>query len=398
MQKTTEDTEFALICDDVSKVFLVSNTKAYWQMLCGHSSLKKILALEHVSLNIPKGEVVGIIGNNGSGKSTLLRIMGGNYTATNGSVYLEGSLTGIFELGGIGNPNLTGRGYAARLLSLQGAKRKDLKVLLDEIYEFSELFDYFDAPIYTYSSGMRARLYFATATTLDWDIYLIDEALSVGDEHFQAKCWQRIRKRLLQGASGVLVTHDFTAILKLCSSACILERGRLMKSAPTLELVRFYIQQSATKAESLQGATFDKDMPKEWIVNSGEDVEIYFTIHLTLPVSVSLAYTIEMFVPGIGWEVMMMQVNLPLTSKVGTHKVCLKIPKLPLSSGRYLLGLALCKPAEAGKVFAIGYDGRNWISGSPLYLIVQNTENKNVNACDNGINLPLKWNRLENLS
>ncbi len=207
----------ALRCTNVEKTFAVQREQRVWRILFGSQRDAKgpvIHALRDISMEVPRGKIVGILGRNGAGKSTLLRLLGQVYSPTSGHIEIFGQVAGLFELGGMGNPNLTGREYAVRYLQFMGAAKRDLDGILDDIADFSELGEAFDQRIRTYSSGMGARLYFAVATVHQHEIYLIDELLSVGDEHFQAKCWQRMRLRLLNGASGVLVTHDWTAIIK----------------------------------------------------------------------------------------------------------------------------------------------------------------------------------------
>ena len=141
-------------------------------------------------------------------------------------------MSGLYELGLVGNPQLTGRQYADRLLNVHGFSARERAAMIAEIHEFSELEDRFDDPVQTYSAGMGARLYFSTATAGRYDVYLLDEILSVGDQHFQSKCWRRLRDRVSAGAAGMLVTHDWSAILRICETAHILDRGKVLYSGP----------------------------------------------------------------------------------------------------------------------------------------------------------------------
>ena len=186
---------------------------------------------------MPKGQFVGVLGRNGAGKSTLLRVVGGVYAADTGQVMVNGAMSSIYELGLVGNPELTGRTYANRLLTVHGFPRSQRAAMIADIHEFSELGDRFEDPVLTYSAGMTARLFFSTATAGSYDVYLLDEILAVGDKHFQAKCWRRLRDRISQGASGVLVTHDWAAILRMCETAYVLEGGKVI----------FGVQQSARR-------------------------------------------------------------------------------------------------------------------------------------------------------
>ncbi len=379
----------SLSCYGVCKIFPIYDGGASWRILLGNAkSDKNIVALDNISLTVPKGKIVGILGRNGSGKSTLLRILGGNYTPTSGKIIQNGDLSGLFELGGLGNTYLTGLDYAKRLLMLQGAKSSQLKYLIEDIHNFSELGANFERPIFTYSTGMAARLYFATATALQHDLYLIDEALSVGDEHFQNKCWRRMRERLTKGASGVLVTHDWTAILRLCEEACIMKHGQIVEFGPSEDIVRSYLNLSTE--EFAEGAKFSLELPKVWTAKSGQDTEFCFPIELTKAVPVVFSYSIEFLWVGFGWEILLMDSNIPVTSTIGKHQISLKIPRLPLAPGRYYLNVFLSSPKSHNpSVATTVYDTRGWTYGNRLDLIVQGSQKSSSTI------LPLTWKKLE---
>jgi len=379
----------ALGCYGVSKVFPVYDRGTSWHIIFSNPAQQKgVKALNNISLTVPKGQIVGVLGRNGSGKSTLLRLLGGNYTPTSGQIFREGDLSGLFELGGIGNPYLTGLEYAQRLLTLQGVKSSQLKSLLEDIREFSELEAYFDRPIHSYSSGMAARLYFATATALQHDIYLIDEVLSVGDEHFQNKCWQRIREQLSNGASGVLVTHDWTAILKLCEEACILNRGDMIEFGPSEAVVQSYL--GLSPAEFEEGAKFSPELPQIWKATSGHNAEFCFPVDLTKPVPVVFAYSIEFFRVGVGWEILLLDNNIPVACEVGHYQLYLTIPCCPLAPGNYYLNIFLAEELSPDATKPrVAYDARGWTYGNRLDLIVEGSPRSSSTL------LPLTWKKLE---
>jgi lipopolysaccharide transport system ATP-binding protein len=200
-----------ILCEEVRVRFPLVSPAGRWRLLLGIFANAWHEALSNVSVRVPHGKIVGVIGSNGAGKSTLLRTMAGVYPLSKGRVVRIGQVSALFELGGMGGLFITGKQYVLRWLRLNGVARLDCARLVEEIREFSELGARLDDRIYTYSAGMAARLYFSTVTSVGHDIYLIDEVLSVGDEHFQAKCWKRVRERLANGVSGVLVTHDWSA-------------------------------------------------------------------------------------------------------------------------------------------------------------------------------------------
>ena len=292
----------ALRCVNVGKKFAVEREQRVWRILLGMDDRRKgpvVEALRDISLTVPRGKIVGILGRNGAGKSTLLRLLGHVYTPTTGRIEVYGQVAGLFELGGMGNPNLTGREYAVRYLSFMGAGKSELPGILEDIAGFSELGDAFDQRIRTYSSGMGARLYFAVATAYQHEIYLIDELLSVGDEHFQAKCWRRMRERLLGGASGVLVTHDWTAIVKLCEQACVIEDGRFAFTGASDGAVVNYLKLPVPKAGA---ARFPASLPQEFSLQSGEESSITPPVEMREDGAVDWSISNEMLRIGIVCE------------------------------------------------------------------------------------------------
>ncbi|WP_338880513.1 ABC transporter ATP-binding protein [Achromobacter veterisilvae] len=358
----------AIFCEGIAKTFVIDNEKNMWRLMLGLPVVGKTFkALQDVSMAVPKGKIVAILGHNGAGKSTLLRLLGGVYQPTEGVISSDGTISGLFEMGGTGGRQLTGRAYALRYFSLMGVPKKDRKSLLDDIREFSELGDNFERPIYTYSTGMAARLYFSTATALRHDIYLIDELLSVGDEHFQAKCWVRMRGLLLNGASGVLVTHDWVAALKLCEESYILSRGRLSEPGATDEMVVKYLDLPRPSGEQVR---FSADNPQLYHATSGEDVSLKFNMEIAEETPVSLVYSIEMLRVGIGWEVLLLG-SSPLQARLpGAYQVELDIHALPLAPGEYTLNVGLIKPKNSANEETTAFDARGWTTGNGYRLLV----------------------------
>jgi len=354
----------ALRCIKVSKSFAVNREQSVCRILFGSASEQNgpvVEALRDISLEVPRGKIVGILGRNGAGKSTLLRVLGQVYNPTSGHIEVFGQIAGLFELGGMGNPHLTGRDYAIRYLTFMGVRRGDLPQILKEIADFSELGDAFDHRIRTYSSGMGARLYFATATACQHEIYLIDELLSVGDEHFQARCWRRMRERLLNGSSGVLVTHDWAAIVKLCEQACVIEKGRFSFVGRSDQAVVSYLRLPVPAAS---GACFSSSMPSEFVVPCGEDAFIRLPITIIESGAVTSSISIEMLRIGLGWEIVILSDFLPVGKEKGQYMVEFKIPSLPLAPGDYSLNVFLRhEPTKGGDV-------RSWTYGNGLILKV----------------------------
>jgi len=362
---------FALRCANVSKTFAVRREQRVWRILLGTDSGGSgpvVQALRDISLTVPRGKIVGILGRNGAGKSTLLRLLGQVYTPTTGRIEVNGQIAGLFELGGMGNPNLTGREYATRYLRFMGVATDSVPAVLEEIADFSELGDAFDQRIRTYSSGMAARLYFAVATAYQHEIYLIDELLSVGDEHFQAKCWRRMRERLLRGASGVLVTHDWTAIVKLCEQACVIDEGRFSFVGSSDSAVVSYLKLPVPKPGV---ARFPASTPPEFLLESGKDSRIRLPVEILEDTAVDCAISIEMLRIGLGWEIVILSEYHPIGDRAGTYSADFHIAALPLAPGRYSLNLFLTRRPVEGERQRVGLDCRSWTYGNGLTLRVE---------------------------
>ena len=202
--------------------------------------VRELVALDHISFEIAPGRAVGIVGHNGAGKSTLLRIAGGILTPSGGEAVIRGRLAPIIELGIGFEFELSGRENIFFNGALLGRSPSDMQSRMEEIIEFSDLAEFIDRPLRTYSTGMVARLAFAIATTVDAHILLLDEVMAVGDESFKRKCEQRIAEFRDRGVTILVVSHDLNAISSLCDHALWLEHGRLLAEGPSDEVVARY--------------------------------------------------------------------------------------------------------------------------------------------------------------
>lgn len=186
---------------------------------------KEFWALDNVSFQLKKGEALGLVGKNGSGKSTLLRIIAGLIKPDLGTVKVKGRVAPLIALGAGFNPILTGRENIYANMSILGLSTKEIDKRFDDVIEFAEIGDAIDAPVQTYSSGMAARLGFASAIHTEPDILLIDEVLAVGDVKFRGKCIRRLAKLRENGTSFIFVSHNSMAILAVSTSAIYLQKG-----------------------------------------------------------------------------------------------------------------------------------------------------------------------------
>lgn len=186
---------------------------------------KEFVALESVNFEIKKGETVGIIGVNGSGKSTLLQMICGTLSPTSGHVMTKGRIAPLLELGAGFNPEFTGRENVYLNASLLGLTRKEINERFDHIAAFADIGDFLERPVKTYSSGMFARLAFATAVHVEPDILIVDEILAVGDSRFQRKCVRKFNDIRNDGCTILFVSHDDYQVRNICNSALYLEKG-----------------------------------------------------------------------------------------------------------------------------------------------------------------------------
>lgn len=190
---------------------------------------REFWALKNISFKIGKGETVGIIGRNGSGKSTLLQIICGTLDQSVGEITTAGRIAALLELGSGFNPEFTGRENVYMNASVLGLTKREIDSRLQAITDFSEIGEFIDQPVKTYSSGMHARLAFSIAINVDPEILIVDEALAVGDARFVAKCMRRIKEIQQNGASILFVSHDVSSVRTLCERAIWLDKGVLIE-------------------------------------------------------------------------------------------------------------------------------------------------------------------------
>ena len=251
----------ALRVDNVSKQYRIyehpgdrlkeSLTRGHWKW---H---REFWALRNVSFSIEAGTTTGIIGPNGSGKSTLLQIITGTLEPTHGSVWYDGRIAALLELGAGFNPEFTGIENVFMNASLMGFSRKETEDLLPNIERFAEIGDFIYQPVKSYSSGMYVRLAFATAISTDPQILIIDEALSVGDALFQHRCLRRIKQMQESGTTILFVSHDPSAVKALCSRTILLNNGLVDSDGKPSEVLNRYQGLIMEREEAYDAVTSD---------------------------------------------------------------------------------------------------------------------------------------------
>ena len=222
-------------------------------------------ALKDISFNIPSGTTLGILGQNGSGKSTLLSILAGVLYPSEGSFEIKGKVSAILELGSGFHPEFSGRDNVYMYGSIMGLSKQQIDDRFEEIVQFSELGDFIDQPLRTYSSGMIVRLAFSVAVNVDADVLIVDEALAVGDAIFQHRCFRKIREMQAAGKTILYVGHDTDAVRNLCTSALLLDGGRIIERGdPNYVVNKYYALIADRERAYIEGNLIEHgDIPTE---------------------------------------------------------------------------------------------------------------------------------------
>ena len=236
--------KYAISVKNMSKDFIVYGDKSSTlkeKILRFRNNKKEVRhVLKNVNLNIKPGESVALIGVNGSGKSTLLKLMTKIIYPTKGNIEINGKLTSLLELGAGFHQDFSGRENIYFNASIFGLSKSEIDNRIDQIIEFSELEDYIDNPVRTYSSGMYMRLAFSVAINVDADILLIDEILAVGDQHFQDKCLNKMQELKKEGKTMVFVSHSESSVKFLCDRAVWLNNGEIRMDDKTDNVFEVY--------------------------------------------------------------------------------------------------------------------------------------------------------------
>ena len=351
-------------------------------------------ALQHVSLDVCRGASVGIIGRNGAGKSTLLKLLAGITAPSRGRIVLRGRVAAMIEVGSGFHPELTGRENVFLSGAILGMRRREIAAKLDRIVDFAGVQPFIDTPVKWYSSGMYVRLGFAVAAHMEPDILLVDEVLAVGDAEFQLKCLQRIEELRSQGTTSIFISHDLTAVERLCDSAVLLEAGTVAAAGAPADVVASYHARLALWDPASGQASIDS--PRSGVVltnlrlrNPDEPRAVSF--RTGMPLTVSVRYAVARAVPNVEFE---------LRYYSADGKTCLAAPRtsesrqplhlepsggvveftclaLPLKPGSYSIG-AIVRDLTTSRVLA-------WWDGETRLYVQPGL------ACEGQFYIPHSW-------
>lgn len=268
---------FAIKINEISKIYKLYNNPMdrlkEALKLTRKVNYSEYYALDKISIDIKKGETVGLIGTNGAGKSTLLKIVTGVLTPTSGTVSVDGKIAALLELGAGFNMEYTGIENIYLNGTMMGFTKSQMETKVDDIIDFAGIGDFINQPVKTYSSGMFARLAFAVAINVNPDILIVDEALSVGDIYFQSKCFKKMDEIKKNGTTILLVTHDLSSVVKYCDRAVLLNKGRFVEEGTPKHIVDIYkkilVNQFDETGDNKDGNITDGTVTAQTIVPEG---------------------------------------------------------------------------------------------------------------------------------
>ncbi len=364
---------------------------------------RSFFALDDVSFGVQRGEVFGLIGQNGAGKSTLLKLIARVLQPSQGRVLVAGKVAPLLEMGAGFHPELTGRENIYLNGAMLGYTRREMAKKFDQIVDFAELWDFIDAPIRTYSSGMWARLGFAVATDVDADILIVDEVLSVGDDSFQRKSAERIEAFREKGVTILLVTHNMALVKKLCQRAAWLDQGKLVDVGSVEVVVDHYLQSVRDKenkrlteerydnAERQWGTKkivitavrlLDEHKHPQHIFYTGQPLVLEMDYLANEPVEspafgVALHRQDGFHITGPNTSL----AGLDLGTISGTGRITFTVPQLPLLPGKYYFSVAATK----------GDDSEIYDYHDRQYPIQIDNEGRGVNERYGLLTLQGKW-------
>ena len=311
-------------------------------------SKEEFWALQDVSFEIQRGDVIGIIGRNGAGKSTLLKILSGITEPTTGRVEIDGRVASLLEVGTGFHPELTGRENIFLNGAILGMTRAEIRSKFDEIVAFAEVERFLDTPVKRYSSGMYVRLAFAVAAHLEPEILIVDEVLAVGDVQFQRKCLNRMKSVSRDGRTVLFVSHNMDAIAALCGRAIVLEKGAVVHDGAPSTAIALYVNSAAVNTHRWTGRFDDEHITllETWVKSRSPDGILHTAVDLEIGIRLEVKRPIHGLILGYnlfseqGYELIYSlhddsKNNVPETTQPGKVTRRFIIPANMLAAGRY---------------------------------------------------------------
>ena len=353
--------EVLIKVEGVSKKFCKSLKRSLWygvkdlssELLArnhgGNGELRRdeFWAVKDVSFELKRGDCLGLIGRNGAGKTTLLRMLNGLIKPEAGRIEMRGRVGALIALGAGFNPILTGRENIYVNASVLGLSKREIDDKIEGIIDFAEIQDFIDAPVQSYSSGMRVRLGFAVATALEPDILILDEVLAVGDAAFRAKCYNRIGQ-LQKNASVIFVSHTMDQVARTCSKVIVMAKGVSVFCGGAAEGIEIYERENSATvsgdasflklAEPINKCRVQLTSP---LIRWTKSLDIGIEIESKASLTGCAVYGVVYDATGIVVASFVTSAGKQFCLNEGLNRLCVRVASVPLANGGYRLGLAL---------------------------------------------------------